>query len=86
MSTVTTRRWTKDGTTWFAVGGMDPELEGPAERLLMDYERHGDEWWHRYPADTPNLDGCWANFSECAPAMLRQAARLDPVPWREALR
>jgi len=38
-----TRRWTEDGTTRFAVGGLGPELAGPAERLLMDYERHGDE-------------------------------------------
>jgi hypothetical protein len=34
----------------------------------------------------PQLDRCWENFSVWAPAMLRQAARLDPVPWREALR
>ena len=86
MSAVTTRRWTKDGTTWFAVGGVGPELAGPAEHLLMDYERHGDEWRHGYPADTPHLDRCWENFSVCAAAMLRQVAKLDPVPWRDALR
>src|SRR5258708_2769022 len=86
MSTVKTRRWTEDGMTWFAGGGLGPGLAGPAERLLMDYERRGDEWWHGYPADTPQLDRCWENFTACAPAMLRQAARLDPVPWREALR
>jgi hypothetical protein len=79
ISTVTTRRWTKDGTAWFAVGGLGPELAGPAERLLMDCERHGEEWWHGYPAGTPQLDRCWENFSAWAPAMLRQAARLDPV-------
>ncbi len=86
MSAVMTRRWTKDGTTWFAVGGLGPELAGPAEHLLMGYERDGDEWWRGYPADTPQLDRYWENFSASAPAMLRQAARLDPVPWREALR
>ncbi len=37
MSAVMTRRWTKDGTTWFAVGGLGPELAGPAEHLLMGY-------------------------------------------------
>jgi hypothetical protein len=72
--------------TWFAVGGLGPELAGPAERLLMGYERHGDEWWRGYPAGTPRLDHCWENFSGSVLAMLRQAARLDPVPWREALR
>lgn len=81
-----TRRWTKDGTTWFAVGGLGPELAGPAERLLMGYQRRGGEWWRGYRADTPQLDRCWENFSACARAMLRQAARLDPVPWRDALR
>jgi hypothetical protein len=81
-----TRHWTNDGTTWFAVGGLGPELAGPAEHLLMGYERHGDEWRRGYPADTPGLDRCWENFSDSALAMLRQAARLDPVPWREALR
>lgn len=86
MSPVATRRWTAEGTTWFAVGGLGPELAGSAEHLLMDYERHGDEWWHGYPAGTPHLDRCWENFSASAPAMLRQAARLEPVPWREALR
>ena len=81
-----TRRWTKDGTTWFAIGGLRPELAGPAEHLLMGYERHGGEWWRGYPVSTPQLDRCWENFSASASAMLRQAARLDPVPWREALR
>ncbi len=86
MSTVRTRRWTEGGTTWFAVGSLEPELADPAGRLLMDYERHGDEWWRGYPAGTPQLDRCWENFSAQVPAMLRQAASLDPVPWREALR
>jgi hypothetical protein len=81
-----TRRWSADGTTWFAVGGLGPELAGPAEHLLMGYERHGGEWRRGYPAGTPQLDRCWQNVSASAPAMLRQAARLDPVPWREALR
>jgi hypothetical protein len=86
MSTVVLRRWTADGVTWFAVGGLGSELAGPAQRLLMGYERYGGEWRRAYPAGTPRLDRCWENFRACAPAMLRQAARLDPVRWREALR
>lgn len=86
MTTVMTRRWTEDGTTWFAVGGLGPELAVSAEHLLMAYERHGDEWRHGYPVGTPGLDRCWENFSAHAPAMLRQAAGLEPVPWRDALR
>jgi hypothetical protein len=86
MTAVTTRRWTEAGTTWFAVGGVGPELAIAAEGVLMDYQRHGDEWRHGYPSDTPGLDICWQNFTNCAELMLRQAARLEPVPWRETLR
>jgi len=85
MTAVTTRRWTDDGTTWFAISGVGAELAAPAEQVLMDYQRSGDEWRRGYPADTPGLDICWQNFADCAELMLRQAARLQPVPWRETL-
>ena len=85
MTAMTTRRWTADGTTWLAVSGVGPELAAPAEHVLMDYRRDGDEWRRGYPADTPGLDICWQNFADCAELMLRQAARLQPVPWRETL-
>ena len=86
MTGVATRRWTEAGTTWFAVGGVRPELAEAAEGVLMDYERDGGEWRRGYPAGTPGLDTCWRNFAGCAELMLRQAARLEPVPWRETLR
>jgi hypothetical protein len=82
---IATRRWTEAGATWFAISGIAPELEGPAERLLMGYQRHGDEWRRAYPADTRGLEICWQNFSNCAERMVCQAARLEPVPWRETL-
>jgi hypothetical protein len=85
MTAMTTRRWTDDGTTWFAVSGVGPELTAPAEQVLMDYQRDGEEWRRGYPEDTPGLDICWQNFADCAELMLRQAARLQPVPWRETL-
>lgn len=85
MTAMTTRRWTDGGTTWFAVSGVGPELAAPAEHVLMDYQRDGDEWRRGYPADTPGLDICWQNFAGCAELMLRQAARLQAVPWRETL-
>lgn len=85
MSGITTRRWTESGTTWFAIGGIGPELAGPAGHLLMGYERHGSEWRLGYPVDTPHLDQCWRNFSGCAELIVRQAAGLEPVPWRDAL-
>jgi len=85
MAAMTMRRWTDADTTWFAISGVVPELAVPAERVLMDYQRNGDEWRRGYPADTPGLDICWQNFANCAELMLRQAARLQPVPWCETL-
>jgi len=85
MTGMTTRRWTDAGTTWFAISGVAPELAEPAGHVLMDYQRSGCEWRRGYPADTPGLDICWRNFTSCAELMLRQAARLQPVPWRETL-
>src|SRR5215469_5352084 len=86
MSAITTTRWMDAGKTWFAVSGIGPELTPGAERLFMGYERHGDEWRCGYQADTAGLEVCWRNFSSCAELMLRQAAGLEPVPWRNALR
>ncbi len=84
---VTTRRWTDDqGTVWFAVGGIAAECERAAERLLMDYEHAGPEWRRGYRGDTPHLERAWENFTACIEQMLRQAARLEPIPWRDALR
>jgi hypothetical protein len=85
MTAVTARRWNEDGTTWFAIAAIPPELAASAERVLMDYQRDGDEWRRGYPADTPGLDRCWQNLTTCAEPMLRQAAGLEPVPWRETL-
>lgn len=86
MTAIRTRRWTEAGTTWFAISGVGPELAAPAEHVLMDYQRSGDEWRRGYPEGTPGLDICWQNFANCAELMLRQAAGLRPVPWRETLR
>jgi hypothetical protein len=55
MTAMTTRRWTGADTTWFAISGVGSELAAPAERVLMDYQRNGDEWRRGYPADTEML-------------------------------
>jgi hypothetical protein len=87
VSAVTTRRWTDDqGTVWFAVGGISADYESPAEVLLMDYERAGAEWRRGYPSDTPHLESAWQNFAARIEQVLRQAARREPIPWRDALR
>ncbi len=86
MSEPAVRRWSEGDTVFFAVDGIDPELADAASRLLMGYERRGSEWRLGYPARTPHLDQAWRNFGRHMGAVLRQAARIDPVPWREALR
>jgi hypothetical protein len=87
VNATTTRRWTDDqGTVWFAVSVPDGKYEQAAERLLMDYERAGLLWRGGYPGPTPHLEQAWENFAGCIERVLRQAARLEPVPWREALR
>ena len=87
MNAVTTRRWTDDqGKVWFAASVTDGSYEQVAERVLMDYERAGPEWRRAYPGDTPHLERAWEHFSACTERVLRQAARLEPVPWRDALR
>lgn len=87
VNAVTARRWADDqGTVWFAARLIDATCEQVAERVLMDYERAGPEWRRGYPGDTPHLERAWENFSACIDRVLRQAARLEPVPWRDALR
>ena len=82
-----TRRWTDDqGTVWFAATVASGTYERVAGRVLMDYERTGLEWRRGYPSDTAHLEPAWENFSACIERVLRQAARLEPVPWRDALR
>lgn len=86
MSAVTTRQWTDGPTVWFAVSDIGTELMPIAPHMLMDYERRGDEWRLGYPAGTPHLEQAWENFARYMDLILRQAAKLEPVPWREALR
>jgi hypothetical protein len=87
MNAVTTRRWTDDqDKVWFAASVIDGSYEQVAERVLMDYEREGSEWRRAYPGDTAHLERAWENFSACMERVLRQAAKLEPVPWRDALR
>jgi hypothetical protein len=80
------RRWSERDTVFFAVSVIDPRLADAASRLLMAYERRGSEWRLGYPAQTPHLDQAWRNLGRYIGTVLRQAAHVDPVPWREALR
>lgn len=86
MSALATRRWQDEGTVWFAVSDIAPELAGVAAHVLMDYEHVGSRWQRGYPAGAPYLEQAWESFDRCIEAVLRQAERLDPVPWRDALR
>ena len=80
------RRWCEDGSVVFAVSGIGPDLAGVVSSVLENYTRTGPEWRRGYPADTPYLEQAWENLTAHVGTMLRQAARFDPVPWRNALR
>jgi hypothetical protein len=56
-------------------------------QALVDlyFSRDGDRYVKRFPAGS-FTDGMLDRFREALVPLLRQTARLDPVPWREALR
>jgi hypothetical protein len=56
----------------------------PAARKSAFTHRDG-LWIRTFPRDAPHLDRAWDNFTRLAEPWLRQAAGLDPVPWRDAL-
>jgi hypothetical protein len=64
MAAMTMRRWTNAGLTWFAIGGVAPELTASAAGVLMAYQRKGDEWRRAYPADTPRAGHLLAEFHQ----------------------
>jgi len=80
------RRWAEGGTVYFGVSGVAPELAGAVSSVLDGYDQVGAEWRRGYPAGAPYLEQAWGTFAARVGAMLRQAARLDPVPWPDALR
>lgn len=69
---------------WFAATGLDDAMARGAERI--GYRQIDGEWRRAHHLDAAHLEHAWSNFSRCAEAMFRQGARLDPVPWRQALR
>jgi hypothetical protein len=56
------------------------ELEEAVREL--GFERQGAVFVRSFAAGSPAVA---ARFEECAEQMVRQAARLDPVPWEDAL-
>jgi hypothetical protein len=80
------RRWAEGGTVYFGVSGIASGLAGAASSVLAGYHQVGAEWRRGFPADAPHLEEAWGTFAARVGTMLRQAARLEPVPWRDALR
>jgi hypothetical protein len=75
---ISTRRWRDRDHVWFAVAGLDDALTVAVERA--GYRWMGEAWARAYPVGAAHLDQAWATFSREIERMLRQAARLDPVP------
>jgi hypothetical protein len=67
----------------FRIAEVPAELV-PAVRRSAFADRDG-YWFRTFPAGTPHLDQAWATFQRSIGPWLRQAAGLEPVPWRETL-
>lgn len=81
--TVSTQRTFEAQTVSFAVGGLDACLAAAA--VHCGYVHVDDLWRRTYPRDGAHTEEAWENFTAHIGSMLRQAARLDPVPWQDAL-
>jgi len=67
-------------TLRLCLADVGAELEDAAREL--GFERQGALLVRSFAGGSPAVA---ARFEQCAEAMIRQAARLDPVPWEEAL-
>lgn len=76
------RRVTPDQTR-FVVTSVAPELLDAVR--AAGFQDCADGWAKSFPSDTPHLAEAWASFQRLLVPWLRQAARIDPVPWAEAL-
>ncbi len=78
----TTRR-AEGARTAFVILEPDPAYHQAIRDLA--YQPVADGFARAFPSDAPHLDRAYATFARHAEAMVRQAARLEPTPWDEAL-
>jgi len=78
-----TIRCIKGDRTWFLMTDLEPVIEQAL--LKLQYERTEYGIGHSFASDTLKLDRVYRNFERYAPEMARQAARLTPIPWEQAL-
>src|SRR5262249_47730246 len=62
---------------------VGPEL-GHAVRELA-FGEEGERFVRRFPASAPFARRAALRFEACVPALVRQAAGVEPVPWGRAL-
>ena len=70
-------------TTSFIVAEVEPAHHDVLRGLY--YSPAAEGFAKSYPAETPDLDRIYCHFARSAQAMVRQAARQEPVAWEEAL-
>lgn len=68
----------------FSLRGLDPRYHAAA--LDLAFVRDGDDFTRAFPAGSPGVQHIGSNFRKAAAAVVRQAARVEPVPWQAALR
>jgi len=62
---------------------VGPELEHAVRELAFGEE--GERFVRRFPASAPFARRAALRFEACVPALVRQAAGVEPVPWGRAL-
>ncbi len=68
----------------FVLSDVDPAYHQAVRDL--GYSEANDVFRRTLPAVTPDLDRVCRNFERYAEAMVLQTARVQPVPWEQALR
>lgn len=69
--------------TSFVLSDVEPACHDAVRGLA--YQPAAEGFARSFPSDTPGLDRIYAHFERSAAAMVRQAARQQPVPWEDTL-
>lgn len=70
-------------TTSFVLGQVEAAYHDAVRHLA--YQPIADGFAKSFPASTPGLDEIYRHFERSAAAMVRQAARREPMPWEDTL-
>jgi hypothetical protein len=70
-------------TALFVISEIDPKYKEAV--LGLYYTPFEDGYAKQFPADTPHLRRIYQRFEQSVEEMIKQSARMRPVPWGKAL-